>query len=241
LGQQWIPYQGFPNQYMDMVDNLSYFANGGYERSFAWGQLTARTFVPTVDHEMNFLNDKGGTDGGEGGMPMKTDAVNTGYRVAALIPLNERDTVNIGNELYYNWLDDHWPAVPGSMMMGPDEYVSINDGMRTRLGTFAEWEAQWAPRWSTLVGVRNDTVWMNTGDVQAYDAAPGMMNPDAAAATAFNAPRPRPHRYQLRPDRARPFSPLTRIQSTSWDTPARPARRTSTSATPGAPDRWQAR
>ncbi len=187
LGQQYIPYQGFPNQYMDMTENLSYVANGGYERSFNWGQLTARTFVQTVKHEMNFLNDKGGTDGGNGGMPMKTDAVNTGYRVAGLIPLNERDTLNVGNELYYNWLDDHWPAVPGSMMMGPDEYVSINDGMRTRFGTFAEWEARWAPQWTTLVGVRNDTVWMNTGDVQAYDPVPSEMNPDAAAAAAFNA------------------------------------------------------
>ena len=70
LGQQYIPYQGFPNQYMDMTENLSYVANGGYERSFSWGELTARTFFQSVDHEMNFLNDKGGTDGGKGCMAM---------------------------------------------------------------------------------------------------------------------------------------------------------------------------
>ncbi len=184
LGHQYIPYQGFPNQYMDMTDNRSYVANIGYDRSFSWGKLDARTFVQSIDHEMNFLNDKGGTSGG--GMPMKADAINTGYRVAATIPLNERDTVRIGNEFYHFTINDRWRAVPGSMMMGPDRYVSINDGTRDRLGTFAEWEAHWSKNWSTLLGTRNDNVWMDTGDVQPYDSTAGMMNPDADAAEAFN-------------------------------------------------------
>ncbi|MFO1152942.1 MAG: TonB-dependent receptor plug domain-containing protein [Rhodospirillales bacterium] len=185
FGQQYIPYQGFPNQWMDMTENRSYIGNAAYERSFEWGQLTARAFVQSVDHTMNFLDDKGGNE--TGGMPMNVDAWNAGYRLAATIPLNQRDTINVGSEYYYNWLNDRWPAVPGSMMMGPDEYISINDGTRNRLGTFAEWEAKWTPQWSSLLGVRNDTVWMDTGDVQAYDSMPSMMNPDAEAAAAFNA------------------------------------------------------
>lgn len=185
FGQQYIPYQGFPNQYMDMTENRSYLGNAAYERTFDWGQLNGRAFVQSVDHTMNFLDDKGGNE--TGGMPMDTDAWNAGYRLAAKIPLNERDTLNVGSEYFYNFLNDRWPAVSGSMMMGPNEYFSINDGTRNRLGTFAEWEAQWAPHWSTLLGLRNDTVWMNTGDVQAYNAMPSMMNPDAAAAAAFNS------------------------------------------------------
>ncbi len=185
FGQQYIPYQGFPNQYMDMTENRSYLGNAAYERTFDWGQLNGRAFVQSIDHTMNFLDDKG--DNADGGMPMDTDAWNAGYRLAAKIPLNERDTLNVGSEYFYNFLNDRWPAVAGSMMMSPNEYVSINDGTRNRLGTFAEWEAQWAPQWSTLLGLRNDTVWMNTGDVQAYNAMPSMMNPDAAAAAAFNA------------------------------------------------------
>jgi Outer membrane receptor proteins, mostly Fe transport len=184
FGQQYIPYQGFPNQYMDMTENNSYLGNVAYERTFDWGELNGRAFVQSVDHTMNFLDDKGGNE--NGGMPMDTDAWNAGYRLAAKIPLNERDTLNVGSEYFYNFLNDRWPAVAGSMMMGPNEYVSINDGTRNRLGTFAEWEAQWAPQWSTLLGLRNDTVWMNTGDVQAYSSMPSMMNPDAAAAAAFN-------------------------------------------------------
>jgi iron complex outermembrane receptor protein len=39
VGQQYIPYQGFPNQYMDMTGNRSTFANLGYDRRFGWGKL----------------------------------------------------------------------------------------------------------------------------------------------------------------------------------------------------------
>jgi iron complex outermembrane receptor protein len=36
------------------------------------------------------------------------------------------------------------------------------------MGTFAEWQADWDDRWTTLLGLRNDTVWMNTGIVHGY-------------------------------------------------------------------------
>src|SRR3546814_15678958 len=72
------------------------------------------------------------------------------------------------------------------MMMGPNTYINVNGAKRDRLGTFAEWDAKWTPQLTTLVGVRNDQVWMNTGEVQPYSTS--MMNmADAMAATAFNA------------------------------------------------------
>ncbi len=37
-----------------------------------------------------------------------------------------------------------------------------------RLGTYAEWEANWTGDLTTTLGIRNDQVWMNTGDVQTY-------------------------------------------------------------------------
>jgi iron complex outermembrane receptor protein len=80
------------------------------------------------------------------------------------------------------------------MMMGPNTYWNIAGGQRDRVGTYAEWEAKWTPQWSTLLGVRNDVVWMNAGLAQAYDSRNpipmgmmGMANPNAAAAAAFNA------------------------------------------------------
>src|SRR3546814_10693988 len=78
------------------------------------------------------------------------------------------------------------------MMMGPNTYSNINGAKRDRLGTFAEWEAKWTPQLTTLVGVRNDQVWMNTSEVQPYTTST-MNMADAMAATAFNAAASKRH------------------------------------------------
>lgn len=73
-------------------------------------------------------------------------------------------------------------------MMGPNTYITLNNATRDRLGTFVEWERQWDRAWSTLLGVRNDVVWMDTGDVAGYNnAVGGMAGVYAADAAAFNA------------------------------------------------------
>ena len=186
-----IPYQGYVNQRMDMVDNEAWLLNARYVGHFDWGLVEARAFYHHTTHMMDILEDKK-----PGEMPMNTDGVDAGYSIKAEIPLSPVDLVRVGSEFHHQGLDDWWPPVDGSMMMGPDTYWNINDGRRERLGTFVEWEHKWAPAWSTLLGVRNDMVWMDTGNVQAYSSANclmmmGMMcvmpNPDAAAAAAFNA------------------------------------------------------
>jgi iron complex outermembrane receptor protein len=177
LGGQFIPYQGYVNQYMDMVDNKSFFVNGALEKNFEWGQLEANAFYNHVRHTMGFIApDK------TGDMPMDTQASDMGYRVAGTLEPTERDIVRIGNEVYYNQLDDWWPPVEGSMMMGPDTFWNINDGQRLRVGAFAEWERALSQQWTAIVGARSDVVWMNTGDVQGYNE---MMY--GANAAAFNA------------------------------------------------------
>lgn len=181
-GVQFIPYQGYVNQYMDMVENKTWFLNSRYVANFGWGKLDARAYYQNTEHEMAFLDDKK-----PGDMPMLTEGKDAGYSVKAEIPLSERDLLRIGNEFHHQGLDDWWPPVAGSMMMGPDTYWNINDGTRDRLGTFIEWERQWTNAWSTLLGVRNDMVWMDTGDVQPYCTMGMMCMTDAAAAAAFNA------------------------------------------------------
>lgn len=191
-GMQTMPYQGFPTQRMDLTDNRSLFVNGRYEGSFDWGTLDARANWRRTEHSMNFLEDKGGTAGG--GMPMDTRTTDAGYSIKAMLPLSARDTLRIGTEFRHTNLDDWWDPVAGSMMMGPLTYWNVNGGTRNRVGTFAEWEANWSPAWTTLLGLRNDVVWMDAGAVQPYSwqnpIGMGMMamaNPDAADATAFNA------------------------------------------------------
>ncbi len=177
IGGQFIPYQGYVNQYMDLVDNKSVYANGNYEGDFDWGRLEASVFANRVRHTMGFIQpDK------TGDMPMDTRSTDMGYRVKATLGLSPHDIIRIGNELYYNKLDDWWPPVAGSMMMGPDTFENINNGQRLRFGYFGEWERHIDAQWTTIVGLRNDIVWMNTGDVQGYDQM--MYGADAAA---FNA------------------------------------------------------
>jgi iron complex outermembrane receptor protein len=177
VGGQFIPYQGYVNQYMDMVYNRGLYANGRYEGVFDWGKLEANAFVQQIRHTMGFIApDK------VGDMPMDTKGLDAGYSVKATVPVSGHDLVRIGNELAVNRLDDWWPPVSGSMMMGPNTFININGGTRDRIGTFAEWERHWDRRWTSIVGLRNDMVWMNTGNVQGYDTMAY-----GADAAAFNA------------------------------------------------------
>jgi len=190
-GETLIPVQGFPSQLMDMTYNQSVHANAHYLGDFGWGHLDARAYWQQVHHKMNFLFGWANTPV-NAGMPMLTEGATVGYSVTAEMPVGSRDTVRLGNEFDRFTLEEWWPPVANgaSAMMGPKTFQNINDGERNRIGTFAEWERTWTPRWTTQFGVRNDTVVMDAGPVRGYNGAntSGMMatyyGTDAAA---FNA------------------------------------------------------
>jgi len=189
-GFHHVPYEGFPNQYMDMTDNRSWFLTGRYRGAFDWGDVDLTADYRDTDHEMNFLADKGGT--ADGGMPMNTETHSAGVLLRISLPLSARDTLRVGGEFRHEWLNDYWPPVAGSMMMGPDSFININGAKKDRLGTFLEWQADWSAAFTTTIGVRNDQVWMNTGAVRPYGT--GMMQmDDVMAAMAFNAADHRRH------------------------------------------------
>jgi iron complex outermembrane receptor protein len=176
------PYEGFVNAQMDLVRNYAESLNLHYRGNFSRGALDARVFWQNTWHSMNIGKDKS-TFPMPMYMPMNTHGRDLGYAVKFEASLSARQTLRAGNELHRFVLDDRWPAVPGTApMMGPDTFVSINDGRRIRLGTFAEITSKWSAQWTTLAGVRNDTVLTNAGPVQGYSA---MIY--GADATAFNA------------------------------------------------------
>jgi len=177
------PYQGFPNAQMDMVRNYAESLNMHYHRSFEGGGLDAHVFWQGAWHSMNIGHDKS-TFPMPMWMPMDTHGRDLGYTLNYEVQLADRHTLRAGNELHRFVLDDRWPAVSGTApYMGPDTFVSINDGRRTRLGTFAEIASKWNPQWTTLLGLRNDTVWTNAGPVQGYS---DMYGDDASAFNALN-------------------------------------------------------
>ncbi|HZX30811.1 MAG TPA: TonB-dependent receptor plug domain-containing protein, partial [Rhodocyclaceae bacterium] len=176
VGFQHIPYQGFPNQHMDMTDNKSTQVNVGYKGNYQWGVLQARVYHEETRHKMDFGPDKlywYGTARNVAGMPMETRGLNTGALVKADIALSEQDLLRVGTEYQRYRLDDWWPPVANSTMMGPITFQNINEGKRDRFDLFAEWEAQWTAKWTTLAGLRSSTVQTDAAAVHGYNAMAG--------------------------------------------------------------------
>ena len=203
LGLQDIPFQGWPNQRMDMTGNDSTQTNLRYEGQYDWGELEARAYHEHTRHAMQFGEDKlfwygsnsgapnpdgvpctpsAGMNGCAAGMPMDTEGKNSGLVIKAEIQLTERDLLRVGGEAQRYRLDDWWDA--SGKGMWPDTFWNINNGERDRLALFSEWEAQWNPRWLTQLGVRAEQVDMDAGDVQGYNTTSAAY---AAESAAFNA------------------------------------------------------
>jgi iron complex outermembrane receptor protein len=188
LGLQDIPYQGWPNQRMDMTGNDSEQYNLRYAGDYDWGKLEARAYHEHTRHYMQFFDDKlywygngttipdgtactpsGGSNGCAAGMPMDTEGNNTGVVVKGTINLSARDLLRIGSEAQRYRLDDWWD--PSGKGMWPETFWNINNGERDRLAAFGEWEARWTPQWLTQLGLRYEKVDMDAGTVQGYATA----------------------------------------------------------------------
>ena len=171
LGYQDVPYQLYPNQRMDMLDNEQTRLNLRYLGQFDWGKLEARAYYEKVDHFMDFGDDKQVLYGGLPGMPMKTEGKTNGASVKADIALTQQDLLRVGGEFQRYRLDDWWPPVVGSMGMGPNTFLNINDGERDRTALFGEWEKRLSPQWLTLLGIRYERVSTDAGPVHGYNTA----------------------------------------------------------------------
>ncbi len=134
-GLHHTPYEGFPSEQMDMVRNYAESLNLRYHRSLGQAALDARVYWQGAWHSMNIGHDKS-TFPMPMWMPMNTHGRDLGYSLQLDLPIGDKHTLKAGNELHRFVLDDRWPAVPGTApMMGPDTFVSINDGRRVLLGT----------------------------------------------------------------------------------------------------------
>ncbi|MYM42117.1 TonB-dependent receptor [Duganella qianjiadongensis] len=174
LGWQDIPFQGYPNQSMDMTSNKSFSINASYAGSFHWGTVDARAFRQHVRHKMDVLSDKAAAAGfpiADSYMPMDTDAVDLGYSIIAAAPLNESQIVRFGHEFHRYTLNDWWPPLVGSMGMSPNTFWNVNGGRRDRIALFSELDTRLSKELSTQLGARVERVAMSTGKVQGYHEA----------------------------------------------------------------------
>ena len=222
---QNVADQLYPNQRMDMLDNDSTLFNLRYLGQFDWGSLDARAYHQSVDHFMDFGEDKrywyGTASGGPtapngkpcspigsscaAGMPMNTESRTTGAKLTANIALSERDVLRLGGEYQHYTLDDWWP--PSGAGMWPGTFWNIKNGERDRAGLFGEWETKLSDRWMALAGVRYEHVTTDADPVQGYADTNGMgtmLNYQKRDAAAFNA------RERKRTDDNLDFTALTR-------------------------------
>ena len=171
LGMQNIPYQGFPNQRMDMTGNESEQFNLRYTGQYKWGALQARVYTENTRHKMNFGDEKSIS---LLGMPMDTDGKNTGALVTVDIALSERDLLKVGSETQRYRLNDWWDPVAATVGgMSPNTFWNIRDGQRDRFDVFGELQSRWNTQWLTQFGIRSSTMTMDTGKVQAYNTSNG--------------------------------------------------------------------
>ena len=117
VGFQDLPYQLYPNQRMDMLDNEQLRLNLRYTGAFDWGALEMRAYREKVDHFMDFGADKRFiyTKIGQppsavcteaqqtagicaAGMPMYSESKNTGLVLKADVSLSETDLLRLGAE-----------------------------------------------------------------------------------------------------------------------------------------------
>lgn len=200
LGYQHIPYQGFPNQHMDMTDNRSAQLRLGYRGRHDWGRLQARVYHEETEHAMNFMADKLYWYHGSRtipGMPMQTAGRTSGLSAQAEVILSARYLLRLGGDYQRHRLADWWPAsygIVGGVPVGgmqPDTFWNINDGRRDRFDLFGEWEATWSPAWTTQLGARGGLVRSESGTVSGYNSS------YAADAAAFNSRDRRRDDYHL--------------------------------------------
>lgn len=186
-----VPYQGFINQRMDMVRNVSDLANLSYKGKLLGATIDSTVFYQITDHKMDMITSQRG-----GEMPMVTRSNELGYNLKASFEMNSRHLLSMGSDYDRYRLDDWWPGVEAmAPMMGPGNFQSVNKGKRDRLGLFAEVDSDWNKSFSTNMGLRSDIVSMDTNDVHGYNDTENL--PRDAAAFNARSKKKRDHNYDL--------------------------------------------
>ena len=195
---QSTPFEGFANQRMDMTGNQQYRLNLRYWGKYDWGKLEAQAYKENVNHSMNFgpnrlfwyANSSGAP---VAGMPMNTNSNTLGGKVKGTIDLGELSVLRTGLEYKHYYLNDWWPPVLNSPMMGPPPgsspgltFQNINGGVQQTTSFYTEWEKQFDAKLKTLIGFRYDWVGSSTGNVTGYGYS-GMGTPMSPYTTPNNS------------------------------------------------------
>ena len=167
---------GTPALTMDMIEDDGYRVGIDYEGALRFGTVRSRVYYHSIDHLMDNYSQR---PLAMGMMQMfsKATSDDVGLNVDVSVPRGLH-TLRVGTGFHYNQLE----AYQENAMTGMQQ-DTFNDAYRTRVGTYGEWQTDWTSRWTTQVGVRNDTVISDASDIERFNPMGGA----AADAAAFNA------------------------------------------------------
>lgn len=167
---------GTPALPMDMIEDDGTRIAFNSDLSMAGGSVHGLVYYNTIDHVMDNYSLRALAPGT---MQMFSDADSddTGTELTASIPRGLH-TIRVGTGFHLARTNVYQQNVLSGMQQD-----TFRDAWRARIGTFAEWQADWSSRWMTVVGVRNDTVMSDARDIERVNP----MGPSAVDAAAFNA------------------------------------------------------
>jgi iron complex outermembrane receptor protein len=165
---------GTPALPMDMIEDDGYRAGLRYEGDHELGSVGAKAFYHHIDHLMdNYTLRPPPTATPRMFSPATSD--DAGFQVDLAMP-RDQHTWRSGAGVHLNAFDAYQQNANNNLRQD-----SFNDVLRTVVGAYVEWQADWTEQWTTLVGVRNDNVISDAGDVGQF------FPPNTADANQFNA------------------------------------------------------
>ncbi len=178
---QDIPYEYYPNQRMDMLDNQQQRYNLQYWGGFDWGKMEAQAYYEQLNHYMNFSPYKTSTS-----MPMNTNSNTSGAKIKGDINIAQNSLLRTGAEWQRYFLNDYWPpsTAPNPGSMAPNAFLNINGGVQQVASVFGEWEERFTQDVKSELGVRYSLINSSTGNVGSYkDSAVGTSGSSGSSST----------------------------------------------------------
>jgi iron complex outermembrane receptor protein len=165
---------GTPALPMDMIEDDAWRVGLKQREAYAFGEVSTRLFYHHIDHLMDNYTLRPVP---VARMPMlsETTSDDTGLEFGLALP-RDLHTFRAGTGFHLNAFDAYQKNVRNGMLQD-----TFNRTLRTRVGTYAEWQADWSECWTTLVGVRNDNVISDADPIEQY------MPPNRLDAMRFNA------------------------------------------------------
>ena len=169
-----------PAQPMDMIQENSWFAGIRHAGDYSFGQLEGRIAFNSTYHLMDNFSLRPLTRMNMPEMmgfpfvaPSQSDDLSG---KVGLTTLRESDTFRTGFDFHWNRFDAFEKDLSGGVSQ-----EDINNATRSRFGVYFEWQKEWSDHWTTLVGLRHDSVWSDADPITQF-------YPDSAGdAAAFNS------------------------------------------------------